>query len=204
MSDTGNLKEALHDVLGVLTDCPDDLRTTAFEILLQHRLTGRPVSGRSAGEAASIEVPRDSEVAEALGRGTDVQLSDLHVKARRLIETSGMSIDQLNQLFYKENGHIEPLYDDLGSSQMAESQIRLALLEALQNAIVDGDFTFDIESVRAKCRTFKCYDSPNYIRNFRNSADLFDGFEKGAPAVKLSTEGRRRLAEIVTELARSP
>lgn len=85
---------------------------------------------------------------------------------------------------------------------MAESQIRLALLEALENAIQTGDFVFDVESVRSKCRAFKCYDVSNFVRNFRNNEELFEGFEKGAPSVKLSSAGRERLAAVVAELGR--
>lgn len=203
MDRTSNLKEALDDVLGLVIDCPEELRGRAFQILLQHRLSSQQPSERGG----SGDIPPDATLYTPaggdLGRGADLQLSDLHVKARRLIAVSGMTLDDLNQLFYKENGEIKSLYDDLGSSQMAESQVRLALLEALENAIVDGDFKFDSESVRAKCRTFKCYDSPNFLRNFRNNETLFDGFEKGVP-VKLSAEGRRRLGEVVAELARRP
>jgi hypothetical protein len=114
-----------------------------------------------------------------------------------------LTVEQISQIFYKENGDLKPLYDDLKTTKAAESQIRIALLSAFRNAINNGDFQFNGEDVRKETIVRKCYDAKNYSANFRNNKTLFDNFDtydKNYPVVSLSTEGKTKLAEIVKDL----
>jgi hypothetical protein len=87
---------------------------------------------------------------------------------------------------------------------LSESQVRIALLSALRNGLENGDFEFDGEAVREECNTRKGYDPSNFAANFKNSSDLFDGFEKyerSNPVVKLSEDGKKKLGDLVRALA---
>jgi hypothetical protein len=80
----------------------------------------------------------------------DIAEADLHVKARQFLKKSSLTIEHINQLFYKEEGNFLPLYDDLKTTKASESQIRIALLHSLLQGMHTGDFEFNGESVRGE------------------------------------------------------
>lgn len=126
------------------------------------------------------------------------------MKVRKFMERHTITLDHLNQLFYKDGGEIKPLYEDLKTTRMAESQIRAALLHALLSAMKTGEFVADGEAVRGEVQQRKAYDKANFAANFKNNASLFEGFESYVKAnpLRLSEDGRKELAELIKELAR--
>ena len=202
-----SLKEIVQEVTDALEACPDSLKERAFEILLEYRL-GLRAPARAAVVPA-VSPPVSAEDSEDVSPPSDesdldeeIQYKDLHAKTKKFLQDHGLGISDINALFYKDNGELKPLYDDLKSTGMSESQIRLGLLEALEKALDSGEFEFSGESVREKARVYKCYDSPNFTRNFKNNKNLFDGFEKYEPGqpIRLSTEGKAELARVITQL----
>lgn len=153
-------------------------------------------------EPSSEEEIREKE-AKKKTEQEDIQETDLHVKVRQFLKKSSLNIEHINQLFYKEEGNFLPLYDDLKTTKTAESQIRVALLHSLKKAMHTGEFEFNGETVRAEVQMRKCYDPTNFAKNFKNNQTLFDGFDsysKSSPTIKLSTEGKDKLAEIIKGL----
>ena len=132
----------------------------------------------------------------------DLAEKDLHLKAKRFLQKNTLSIEHLNQLFYKEGDEIKPLYDDLKTTRSSESQIRVALLKSLLSAIKTGEFQFNVEEVRQECNVRKCYDSANFGKNFNNNIALFDieKYEKGVANVKLTEGGKEELANVIKKL----
>ncbi len=133
----------------------------------------------------------------------DLTIRDVHVKARKFLEKYEKTINDLNQILYKEGDELRPLFADLKTTKTSESQIRIALLQALTSGIKSGEFQFDGEEVRKECQARKCYDAGNFSANFKNSATLFDGFEKydkQSPTIRLSEDGRLVLAQVINEL----
>jgi len=199
-----SLKEIVAEVVQAVEACPEALQEKAFEMLLEYRLglrtpVRRPPAQASPQDGGLTEEEADDVIDEV---DDDIQQKDLHAKTRKFLEDFGLGIGDINALFYVEDGEIKPLYDDLKSTGMSESQIRLGLLEALENALETGEFEFSGESVRDKAKAYKCYDSPNFTRNFRNNKNLFDGFESydATQPIKLSTEGKAELARVITQL----
>jgi hypothetical protein len=212
-----DLKVLVQEVIDATKLCPEPLQALAFEILLKHQLEmssgeivrpgprkiDTPVEG-PARPVISEDTPVEIEE-KAADSDEEINTKDLHAKVRKFLQENGLSLKDVNGLYYKEGSEIKPLYDDLRSTGMSESQIRIALLEAFENAIGTGNFEFKGESVRDKCKIHKAYDSPNFTRNFRNNAALFESFESYDPSkpIRLSAAGRTRLAAVLTELARS-
>jgi hypothetical protein len=211
MSD--ELKGHVLEIVSIATECPDHLQALCFELLLRDYLEGRrrPVPAEVKQQESEQPPPvRELPVVPDLATNEtntgqqDLKAGDLHVKARKFLEKYSISLDHLNQLFYKENGTIKPLYEDLKTTRMAESQIRAALLQALLSGVTSGEFVAEGEAVRAEVQQRKAYDATNFAKNFRTSANLFEGFEsydKGTP-LRLSEDGRKELAELIKELAR--
>jgi hypothetical protein len=203
-----DLKTRVLELAEIARACPENLQEKCFELLLQDLLREQSGRARPPAEAVQAGDPAE-ELAEenpTEGQGApqgDLGTGDVHVKVRRFLEKYNLDLNDLNQIFYKQGAEILPLYEDLRTTRMAESQIRIALLLALRTAIATGDFEFDGEAVRSETQARKSYDQGNFTSNFKASKSLFDGFEKyekKSPVVKLSEDGRRELAELIREL----
>jgi len=212
MSD--KLKQKIAEFVALAKDCPENLQEKCFAVLLDDYLqqirSKRPpgpaedkqTDAKTGGEKKS-DTDKKSETEEKKSPQEDIAETDLHVKARQFLKKAGLSVDQINQLFYKEEGNFLPLYDDLKTTKGSESQIRIALLHALLNGMHKGEFEFNGESVREEAQTRKCYDAPNFTTHFKNSKELFEGFtkySKASPIMKLSAAGKTKLAEVIKDL----
>ena len=191
-------------------ECPENLQVVCFELLLKHHLDsispnqGKPVVGPILQETAAPSpiTEKAPSVEEAAELQDDLSEPDLHTKARHFMKKNGVSLDELNNLFYKEEGQILTLYEDIKTTQMAESQVRIALLQSLRNALVTGEFATAVEDVREECKVRKCYGSNNFTANFNNNGTYFDfdKFDRKTKSIKLSEDGRKKLAEIIHEI----
>lgn len=203
-----DLKSKVLEIASIAKECPENLQEKCFELLLTDFLSRQHPSHhkKKDKQEKDEEVEQTQEQKDNNNGSTsqkDIQEKDLHVKVRQVMKKEGVTVEQINQIFYKENGDIKPLFDDLRTTKAAESQIRIALLTALKNAIQTGDFKFNGEEVRKDTQQRKCYDAPNFVANFKNNKTLFDNFEaydKTNPTISLSTEGKTRLAEVIKAL----
>lgn len=205
------LKEKVEEFAEIAKSLPDSLQVVCFELLLRDYLEGakHPPSESKAtvpGPTTPTSEPGPATtVTPPAGVGSkqeDLKSSDLHVKARKFIEKHGLSLDQLNNLFFREDGELRPLYDDLKTTRTSESQIRLTLLLALQAALTTGQFEANAELVRQEAVARKCYDANNFSNNFNNNKSLFDfdRYNKASISVRLSEAGRKELADLIKEL----
>jgi hypothetical protein len=187
------------------------LQAVGFEVLLKDHLNAAEASGSARGketpEAQANTSPPVTEVPpksfeDAAKAQADVTLADLHVKARKFLEKYGISIAEVNNLFYKEGAEIKPLYEDLKTTRMSEAQIRITLLQALHRALSDGEFTVQVDNVRIESRDRKSLDSANFAANYKNNSSLFDfdKYDKETKVLRLSEDGRKELAQVMKEL----
>ena len=130
-------------------------------------------------------------------------MADLHMKTKKFMDKGGLTLEHINNVFYKEGDKFELLITDFGATTMAEGQIRIASMQALQHALVDGEFTTTVEAVRDECKIRKCYDAGNFTTNFKKNAGTFDFGEwsKDVADLRLSEEGKKALAEVVKTLS---
>jgi len=192
-----DIKSIVKEILEIVNDCPKELQSICFEKLLTYYLSAKGVI------QPEVKPETRPEAEPQAKGGKDIASTDLHTRARHFLTQNGLLIESINQIFYQEDGEFKPLYDELGTTQIAESQIRLALLEALKNGMKSGNFEFDIELIRQECTDRKCYDSANFMSNFRKRKELFEGFDKRKKGelIKLSGKGKKDLAELVKELS---
>ena len=205
-----DLKERVLEIVSIAKECPESLQPLCFELLLRDYLEGRQRPRAVAPSPPSPPLPEQLQAQGSIAASEtttgqqDLKAGDLHVKVRKFMERHTITLDHLNQLFYKDGGEIKALYEDLKTTRMAESQIRAALLHALLSAMKTGEFVADGEVVRAEVQDRKAYDKANFAANFKNNANLFEGFESYVKAnpLRLSEDGRKELAELIKELAR--
>ena len=208
-----DLKSDVLELAAIAKECPDGLKDKCFELLLTHYLKQLESGAKSEPIIASTgpdpavspqqSSADSSAVVQSVTTDHDLTLKDLHVKARKFLEKYERTIEDLNQILFKEGNELRPLFEDLKTTKTSESQIRIALLEALKSGITTGEFQFDGEEVRKECQTRKCYDAGNFSANFKNNAGLFETFEKydkQSPIIRLSDDGRKALAQVISEL----
>lgn len=205
------LKAQVLAIADIAKACPENLQETCFALLLKDLLDARAVgtsgtppadAGGAAGAAPPIVDYREAPALPA-DTSSDITATDLHVKAKHFMNKHGLKYEDINQILYKEKDEFLPLYEDLKTTRMSESQIRLALLEALAAGLRTGEFSFSGETVREACNVRKCYDPSNFTANFKNNASLFEAFEgysKSKPTIKLSEDGRAELVAVIREL----
>lgn len=203
------LAEKIQEFAEIAKSLPDNLQVTCFELLLKHHLDtlrAPPPPPKPADTPPTPEPKPPAEAVKSVEQSAkaqeDLGNSDLHLKTRRFLEKYSLSLEHLNNLFYKEGDAILPLYEDLKTTRISEGQIRIALLQALRNAITTGDFEADLEQIRAECTDRKCYDINNFAAHFKNNKALFDfdRYTKDLKKVRLSEDGRKELAELIKEL----
>jgi hypothetical protein len=189
-----NIKEKVDNVVEIAELCPDLYKLECFRLLLQYEL-----NNIQKNSGIGTQIKSDTDESEQRGIAT----SDLHIKFKSFMDKNNVSIDAVNSLYYFESGSFLSLYDDLKTTKMAEVQIRISLLQALNNAMSTGDFSFDREAVRSECQKRKVYDKRNFTTNFKNNSSLFDNhieYKKGEQ-IKLSEKGKGELVKLIGELA---
>jgi hypothetical protein len=205
-----DLRDKVKEFAEIAALVPEHLQSTCFEVLLRDYLASiaeRIVSEQKKSDVSS-EIPPaateapDKSFEETAKTQADITHGDLHVKARKFMEKHSVSLSDLNNLFYKEGQSIMPLYEDLKTTRLAETQIRITLLQALRTALAEGEFIADVEVVRTECRDRKSYDGTNFAANFNNNGSLFDfdKYTKGITSVRLSEDGKKELAQLIKEL----
>jgi hypothetical protein len=211
-----SLKEEIKEIIEIVDQCPEELQQKCFELLLNNYLVsiGKSTSGADSKTApikiddASINmtktenIPPNGEIVPV----EEITIKDFHVKMQRFLQTNNISTKEINNLYYKENSQLMPLYESLNSTNMSECQIRLALLSAFENAFGDGngDMSFNCEEIRSRCQTMKCYNSANFSTYFKANINLWENwpekYDKNAE-IFLSVEGKKELAKVIIELS---
>ena len=206
------IKDKILEIADIAKVCPDNLQVVCFETLLKHYLTGltqpplkSPAEGSPKTTPAHNEAkrsPAETEEPANAGKQEDIKESDIHLKVKRFMEKEAVTLDQINNLFFKEGDRILPLFDNLKTTRMAESQIRITLLQSLVNALTTGEFQADVSAVKAECSQRKCLDASNFTANFRNNISFFDDkkIDRKTTSLKLSDPGRKELADVIKEL----
>jgi hypothetical protein len=198
------LRELVKELAGIVSELPENLQPSAFEILLRHRLgeSMTPAVPTSPKALPGEAIPATPPVSTTPDNEHEIAAADIHIKAQHFLKKHSLWLEQVNNLFYKEGPEFRELYEELKTTRMAEAQIRIALLQALKNGLASGDFVAMVEAVREETKVRKCYDSPNFAANFKNSKSLFDfeTYTKETTEIRLSEDGRKELAALIGEL----
>ncbi len=200
------LKAEIKEIIEITKECPAELQQRCFEILLDNYLQKFRATKNVQTVPVQIEDKADEIVVEnneASTSASDITENDFHVKVRRFFQTNNISVNDLNRIYYKENGQLLPYYESMHSTKMSECQLRLTLLTAFEAGFANGEFVVNGENVRKRCQELKCYDSPNFATNFKNNAALFDNwvdkYDKNTDYI-LSVEGKKQLAQTLIKI----
>jgi hypothetical protein len=206
------IKEKILEMAEIAKSCPENLQVVCFETLLKDYLStlvtlpdkeqkDLPLGVKKLKEA-DIEKKEVKKEIKDEPKQEDIKESDLHVKMRKFMKQEGVTTDQINNLFYKEGDQILPLFDNFKTTKMSESQMHVTLLQCLVNALAVGEFQTQVDDVRKECTQRKCYDTNNFMNNFRNNKAIFDSdkIDRTTTSLKLSDAGKKELANVIKGL----
>ncbi len=188
MSPYERLKSELSEIVQLVESVPDRYRDRCFELLLARLLSER-------GDA-------ESEGETPPGGQSPPHKLVIPAKVRALLQRHSITEDQLRALVLVEDGDVHFIREPQGA-KVATGQVQWSLLLALRSALLGGDLSVDPEAVRSVCIEKGLYDKANFAANFKkptNSALFQKVPEPQGQAVKLSTDGEKKLAELVKAL----
>jgi hypothetical protein len=136
------------------------------------------------------------KIARILSENMTFQTVSLHFCKKNEITEAN-----LNKLFLRANGQVQPICK-IYEKRKAVAQIQIALLMALENALVSPtrSFEFSIRTVRQKCSDADFYDGIDFISNSKNKAGLFHNLD--AEIIRLTPIGKAELANVVRIVTR--
>jgi hypothetical protein len=131
----------LDEILSLVKKCPESLQEKCFELLFNYYFSN-PSHQQKKPIDVNNENPSEVQItpiSETTG-GDEIKLNQIHTKVRAILKNGDLTLDDINNLFYQEDSEFKPLFDDLKSTKMSDSQIRLTLLGSLRNALKNGEF----------------------------------------------------------------
>ena len=183
-------EDQLSQIVQLANSVPQEYRQKCFEILLNNFLYQHKLS-------ETLEKPKPSSPEKEQGsKPTDFILT-IDVKA--FLSQYSLDESKLWKLFYVQDSELRPVYK-IKSHKKAKAQIELALLMALEQALINGQFQVSIEDLRSRCKDQKCHDTANFMAIIKSRKILFKSIDSKKPLI-LSPEGKAELAEIVEEFS---
>lgn len=178
------LRRPIQGIINFVNTIDERYREKCFEVLLNHYL------------AKGVEMKISPSVQEnnALP-APDIQASDIPAGLKTFLQENMISEEVVNKLFLRTKGETRPIYK-IAEKKKAVAQIQIALLTALENALVTstGVLEFQMKTARQRCVDYNVYET-ELIFNFKNRAGLFTDLDN--EVVRLTPIGRTELANLL-------
>jgi hypothetical protein len=200
------LKTQITEILGICKDVPEEFRARCFEILLgaaiqQHRRSDLPDKDKEdkREETDRQEGTTDDDESEK----NTASLTELPGNVKAFLRKKALTKDVLEKVIMIEDGELHFIREP-NHKNAARGQNEWALLIALKNAVMGGNFTVDPEEVRSTTQDKGFYDKKNFASKFKTEkyAEYYKGkMEPQGAAQGLSQTGETALAELIKALA---
>ncbi len=178
--------EKLKEITKLAESVPEPFRLKCFELLLSHYLSAQ-------------ETKHDTKVTPKGETKTESkQTFVLPIDVKAFLNQYSIDEAVLSKLYFIEGNNVRPIYN-LKTHKKAVAQIQHALLMSLESALINGEFRFNIETLRHRCKDLKCFDAPNFMAILKKNSSLFKSLDD-EEAVFLSTDGKAELANVIEEL----
>lgn len=182
--------EELQKIVELANSVPEEYRQKCFELILADALRlKQPIAPNPPVENKGAELPPVTKPQHTFILPIDV---------RAFLSQYGLNESILWKFFLRDGEEIRPTYQ-LKVTQKGTAQVQHALMQALENAIVTGQFQVEVEALRTRCSDQKCYDGKNFAAHLKNNAKLFKSIDMDQP-LSLSPDGKSELAELLEQL----
>jgi len=189
MTEREQLESRIKEFVDIAEKFPEPYRQKIFEVLLVDYLRSKAPEKPSEVSEATVPAVAPSPAPKFT----------IPIGVRAFLQQYNVPEDRIQKLFFIEGEEIHPIYH-LKTTVVADAQIQLALLTALENALKPGGkFEFSVKTVREKCKELKLYDQPNFNAIFKRKDSYFKSL-KDEEHVDLSPDGKAELADIITAI----
>jgi len=185
--DLDEVRELIRQLMSLVEELPEPYRAATYGVLLNHLLISQEVTSER-----EVTAPRP-----------DIQSTaapfSVPIGVRAFFQQYGIDEGVLQKLFLIQGTQIVSIYT-ITTRVKAKAQIQVALLKALENALITQMFSFQQKDVREKLDELRLYDSTNFSSNFRSKSTLFKNLD--SEEVELSGDGKSELAGVILELGK--
>ena len=193
------LKKQIKEISVIAAAVPEEFRQKCFELLMTHLLTG------STGPLPTVALPVSSALPFMHGAQPSYSgAPPMTTLLAAFVNKIGLTQEQFGRVLGYVHSNVV-FYREPESSKSAQAQIEWALLLALKNAIVKGNFIVDAEEVRLICQEKGIFERRQFYTNFRRAAYYFRAPpEPAGKPQPLSSKGIVALGQLIKELALRP
>jgi hypothetical protein len=192
------IKEAVKAISEIALTVPDPFRERSFEILLKSYLDQERNLNPQLEPAPTPPPPAPPPPSSPPGQGIP-----LTAQVRVFMRRTGVTEEELNSVLLYDGNEVYFVREP-ATNIVLRSQNEWALLLALKNAIIKGEFTADPEDVRSICKAKGYYDPLNFAKHFKKKkyASYFKKpLEAQGEPQPLTNEGQLALAEVIHSLS---
>jgi hypothetical protein len=179
------LRKPIQDIINFANTVDERYREKCFEVLLNHYLS-------KGVEMKSSPLMQEDSAFVA---------SDIPAELKKFLQENRISEEAVNKLFSRAGEEVRPIYQ-ITETKKAVAQIQIALLTALENALIapNGALEFQMKTARQRCVDYGVYET-EFISNFKNRAGLFTDLDN--EVVRLTPLGRTELANLLLYFQKS-
>jgi hypothetical protein len=128
------LKEKIAEFVDLAKQCPDKFQETCFQVLLEDYLSREKTDASEKKKRASPTDTQPEKLEETTKDQGDIKQSDIHVKVKRFMEKQGVSLEDLNLVFYKEG----EAFSARGPSERRKSRANVLPFVFLMAGVIFG------------------------------------------------------------------
>ena len=179
------LRKPIQDIINFANTVDERYREKCFEVLLNHYLS------------KGVEM----KISPLMQEDSAFVASDIPAELKKFLQENRISEEAVNKLFSRAGEEVRPIYQ-ITETKKAVAQIQIALLTALENALIapNGDLEFQMKTARQRCVDYGVYET-EFISNFKNRAGLFTDLDN--EVVRLTPLGRTELANLLLYFQKS-
>lgn len=184
------LEKPIQEIITLVEKLDERYREKCFEILLSAFLK----------KELGLPTEREAKIGEGEEAEEEKEEFIVPIDVRAFLRQQNLPEEKLQQLFLIEKNEVRPAYK-ITTTKKATAQMQIALLSALENALLGNKFEFSTETIRQRCKDHKVYDSANFKAYFRSNKGYFKSLDD-AEHVELSPEGLTELADVIATVAK--
>lgn len=176
------LEERIKEAVSLAKTAPPEYREKTFEILLKILCSPNTyVKPLLDSGDADDEYKLPTHV-EAFVKQFDI--SESNIKDHFVINGS----DDIVKKYTIEN------------NTMSRSQIEIACMLALENALHGAKFEFSFEEAKTACEENHCFDKYHFMKNFKNRRNMFKSLDM-KENIELTSDGKKYLKDLLIKLS---
>lgn len=180
-------KKSITEIVGTVVDLLTPLPSEDRRRIIHAALTLLGEDAAAKLNTAQGEQQEDSE---------DVR--DLPPRARTWIKQSGLSIEQIHQVYHFDNESVEVIASEIPGKNNRERVRNAYVLQGIASLLRSGEGRFDDTVARALCESHGFFDGTNHMKYMKGGNEFTGSKDKGWT---LTAPGRKHGAILITGLA---